>query len=107
MTELYIYEKEIIENPFTNIFENVEGFLLFQSLHSIYKDIEKPLANYSFIYRQLSKDKFIKDSFKPEKFRDWINAEPYNTNVDSKFKTYNNCYTKEKFNFYQFVKSKQ
>jgi hypothetical protein len=106
MMEFHIYEKEIIDNPHPNIFENVEGYLLFQSLYSIYKDIEKPLANYSFIYRQLSKDKYIKESFKPEKFREWINSEPYNANVDTKFKTYDNCYTKEKFNFYQFVKSK-
>lgn len=107
ITELHIFEKEIIENTHPKIFESVEGFLLFESLHMIYKDTDNPLANYSFIYRQLAKDNLIKESFKPEKFREWINSEPYNASVYTKFKTYDKCYTKEKYNFYQYVKSKQ
>tara|TARA_R110000868_G_scaffold225161_2_gene477429 strand:+ start:289 stop:1122 length:834 start_codon:yes stop_codon:yes gene_type:complete len=107
MIELHIYEKEVLENPYPHIFVNTDAFVLFNDLHSIYKDIENPLANYSFIYRQMSKDNLIKDTFKPEKFRDWINSEPYNLEVDTKLKTYDNCYTKEKYNTYQFAKSKQ
>lgn len=107
ITEFYIFEKEIIENPYPQIFQSLEGFLLFDSLHKIYKDTDNPLANYSFIYRQLAKDNLIIESCKPEKFREWINSEPYNANVYTKFKTLDKCCTKEKYNFYQFVKSKQ
>jgi len=108
MTELHIYEREILENPYPHIFVDVGAFLLFQDLHSIFKDLGDPLANYSFIYRQMAeKDKLIKESFKPEKFREWINTEPYNTDVNTKFKTYDQCHPKKKYVIYQYVKKKQ
>lgn len=108
MEQLVIYTREIIENPREDIFVNADAFILFRELHSIYKDTDNPLADYSFIYRQMAeKDKLIKETFKPEKFRDWINSEPYNADVNTKFKTYDKCFTKEKYNFYQYVKSKQ
>ena len=108
MEQLIIYSKEIIENPYPHIFVDADAFILFRELHSIYKDIENPLANYSFIYRQMAeKDKLIKDSFKPEKFRNWLNSEPFELDINTKLKIYDKCFTKEKQIFYQYVKSKQ
>lgn len=103
--KLIISSKEIIENPFPDIFIDVNAYTLFCRLHDIFKNTESPLADYSFIYRQMSeKDKLIKDTFRPEKFRDWVNSEPFCVNVDSKLKTYEKCFTKLKYNFYEFVK---
>lgn len=108
MEQLIIYSKEIIENPYPHIFKDADAFILFRELHSIYKDIENQLANYSFIYRQMAeKDNLIKETFKPEKFREWLNSEPFELDINTKFKTYSKCFTKEKNSFYQYVKSKQ
>lgn len=108
MEQLIIYSKEIIENPYPHIFKDADAFVLFRELHSIYKDSDKPLADYSFIYRQMAeKDNLIKETFKPEKFRDWLNSEPFELEINTKFKTYSKCFTKEKDSFYNYVKSKQ
>lgn len=108
MEKLIIYSKEIIENPYPDIFVDADAFVLFRELHSIYKDTDKVLADYSFIYRQMAeKDFLIKESYKPEKFRNWLNSEPLSLDVNSKFKIYKDCFTKEKYNIYKYVKSKQ
>ena len=105
MTELHIYEKEIVENPYPEIFTSLEGFVLFERLHSVFRNNNQNLADYSFIYRKLVKDNLIFTSFKPEKFREWISGERYNIITDVPLKTLNNCTTQLKKDLYDTLKS--
>jgi hypothetical protein len=63
-----------IENPYPKIFVDAEAYLLFINLHAIfnYKDSNTHLADYSFIYRQMHKDKLILDKFKPQQYINWL-----------------------------------
>ena len=103
MTELHI--KEVVENPHPDIFSNLKGFVLFERLHSVFRNNNQNLADYSFIYRKLVKDGFILDSFKPEKFREWISGERYDIQTDTPLKTLNNCSTQLKKDLYDTLKS--
>lgn len=106
-TELHIYEKEVVENPYPDIFSSLEGFVLFERLHSVFRNNNQNLADYSFIYRKLVKDGLMLASFKPEKFREWISGERYNITTDASLKTLNNCTTQLKQDLYETLKNIQ
>lgn len=93
----------ITENPNPDIFVDLNAFIIFKKLHFIFKDSKHKLADYSFIYRKMSLDQLIHESCKPEKFRKWINAEPYLAEAEPIFKTYDNCKTDIKENIYNLI----
>lgn len=98
----------IEENPHPDKFIDLKAFRLFEKLHEIYKTTDNPLADYSFIYRQMAeKDHLIIDRFRPEKFRAWVAKEPYNIVIPAKLKTYNNCAPKKKLPTYLALKPLQ
>lgn len=105
LTDMNTTTEYLIENPHPDIFVSLKAFVLFRHLHSIFKNSNKKLADYSFVYRQLVKDGLIKDSFKPEKFREWIAAEPYDIGTDAPLKTYDNCKTQQKIDIYTTLKN--
>ena len=105
MTELYIYEKEILENPHPKIFKDIDAFILFERLHSIFKHTNKQRADYGFIYWKMWEDGFILKEFKPEKFRKWIGEEEYKITTSSAFRTLQGCTTQLKEDLYTTLKT--
>lgn len=94
---------EISVNPHDQIFLNADAYKLFQKLFEAFKHTKFLLADFSFIYRTMYKDKLIKDAFKPQMFIDWLNKEPYNICL-SKVKTLNDSSTTGKTQTYNASK---
>ena len=91
-------------NPYPEVFKSLEAYLLFDRLYSSTKDSNTLLADFSFIYRRMSKDQLLQEHQKPEVFRQWLSKEPYNLVLDNKFKTLDNCTTRIKEQSYQDTK---
>lgn len=83
------YNTSAIEiNPYPHIFKDSKSYRIFEYLHNQYKNSNTPLADYSFIYGVMYKNRHILEHFKPEMFRRWIENEPFNIDLKSFLKTY-------------------
>lgn len=92
------------DNPYPEVFSDYNSFKLFEYLHELNKDATNSLAIFSFIYRQMFKDEYLKQNIqKPEVFRKWLSGEPYFLDLDFKFKTLDNCRTDEKLIQYKIA----
>jgi hypothetical protein len=80
-SKLNIKEKTL-KNPYPEVFSNYFSYKLFDRLHSHYKSEKNQLANYSFIYRKMVEDDYIKKIQKPEVFRVWLSEKPYEISID-------------------------
>lgn len=93
----------IDKNPYPDIFLHFDAYVLFERWHSVFQNSKTRLADYSFIYRQMESDGLILEK-KPLKFKKWMNAEPFKTDVEDMFKTYDNCKTEHKISLYKTLK---
>ncbi|SIS36523.1 hypothetical protein SAMN05421768_105349 [Chryseobacterium joostei] len=99
----YLDEK-LFDNPYPHIFQDIKAFQFFELLHQNYKNSNKALADYSFIYRKMYEENLILETFKPEMFRSWIAKEPYSKDSLDKIKTLSNCSTSDKIIIYNNLK---
>lgn len=92
------------ENPHSRIFKSINAFNLFESLkEELIKNASTILADMSFIFRAMHKDKFIYDDIKESAFRTWLNEE-YQIDLDNKLKLYDYCKTPHKISNYGLIK---
>lgn len=89
-------------NPYPGIFTD-KGFLLFDRLHSEYKDTPNILTDYSFIYRIMHSGEYILEHIRPEMFKNWISKKPYEVTIDHKIKTLDRCITDNKMRSYKIA----
>lgn len=60
LSEIENPKEKLLVNKYTHIFKDDFEFTLFQEMHKIYKeDTKHDLANYSFLFYAMQKDKFI------------------------------------------------
>ena len=106
-----LFEKTKIEsnsnsspkNPFPRIFKNGEAFILFDNLKdSLCNDDRTLLADFSFVFRIMHKEKYIYDYIQESEFRNFLSKE-YQIEID-KLKTLDNCSTQKKIDLYNLVK---
>jgi hypothetical protein len=89
------------DNPHARIFLNGKSWQLFDHWRNDVK-ARTQLAEFSYIYRQMSKDGLIYENVKPTEFRDWLNKN-YNTELDE-LKQLSNCDGGNKYSRYQTAK---
>ncbi len=83
-------------NPYPEIFKDFYSFKLFEHLYNNYKESNNLLADFSFTYRKMKADGYIKTHYRPEMFKDWLSKETYNIVLDAGLKTIDRCTTKAK-----------
>jgi hypothetical protein len=89
---------ETIEHP--RIFVENYGFKFFEALKE--SIVKSPLADYSFIYRMMLKDKLIYDTIGDSEFRCWL-SDVYEIEID-KTKQLHRCTTDIKKTLYSTIK---
>ena len=87
-------------NPYPRIFINNYGFKVFERMR---RTVINPLADYSFIYRIMIKDKLIYKSIGDSEFREWL-SDNYQIEID-KTKQLDLCKTVAKEQMYSIIKS--
>lgn len=63
-----VHEDESEPNPYPRIFTSIKAFDKFKKLREEFGDGDEDLANYSFVYHRMVKDKFIYDDYKQKEF---------------------------------------
>lgn len=63
----------------TQIFKNVQGFILFEKLVKICPKVND---TYSFIFLQLAKDGYVYENLSHRVIKDFFNSEPYKITID-------------------------
>jgi len=87
-------------NPYPRIFKDFQAFELFCKLKEVL--VVNPLADYSFIFRRMQKDRFIFEDISEKSFRSWLNSE-YEINIEYKFKLLEYCTTDRKKRIYSMA----
>lgn len=91
-------------NPFPRIFVNYNAYLFFENLKdNICTDKNSELADFSFVFRALYRDKYIYEGVSEREFRDFLD-DNYSIYLN-KLKTYENCSPSKKVNIYNLVKT--
>lgn len=93
---------QLLKNSYNKIFSNDIGFTIFTEMFKCYKDEKNQLANFSFVFQSLHKDKLICCS--QTSFIHFLENEPYNIFID---KIDSRQYgTNKKTNLYNAIKTK-
>jgi hypothetical protein len=58
-TEIESCQTSMVKNQYENIFINDKAYELFLTLHNLYKERKKYLADYSFLYQAMQKDNLV------------------------------------------------
>lgn len=90
---------EKTKNIHPRIFINNYAFMVFERLK---ETIYNPLADYSFIYRKMIKDKLIFETIGDSEFRQWL-SKTYQVEID-KTKQLHRCTTDKKEQLYSEIK---
>ncbi len=88
-------KNELQSNPHSRIFKRGAHFKLFEYLK---ESVKNELADYSFIFRAMQKDKFIYEGIKEKEFRSWLN-DTYGISI-GKLKLHDYCKTQSKVSNY-------
>jgi len=91
------------ENPYPRIFVNYEAYSIFTELQKNLVRARYKLADYSFVYRQMLKDKFIYEGIKEKEFRDWLEQSEFEIKLDDPLKTLTECSTDWKNRIYSTI----
>lgn len=89
------------ENPYPRIFKDYKSSQLFKYLQTSVEE-RTQLADYSFIYWSMHRDKFIYDGVKPTEFMNWLNGTFHI--AFSELKTYENSKKGKRNSNYQTAK---
>lgn len=93
------------ENPYPNIFVNYDAFLFFERLkENICTDQVTQLADYSFVYRKMFKDKYINYEVLPSSFKTFLEIN-YNIFLEQ-LKSWNKLTGKHREKIYDMLKPK-
>lgn len=93
-------------NPYPQIFVDTKAYQFFELLHEKFKNTKYRMADYSFIYRMMYKEKLILETYHSEMYRKWIEEKPYSIDIYQKIKTLDKCSTDKKIILYETLKSK-
>ncbi|WP_289645040.1 hypothetical protein [Maribacter aestuarii] len=90
-------------NPFPRIFKDYNSYVLFDNLKdNICTTQRTELADYSFVFRILQRDKYLYENVQEREFREFIFSN-YQVNLE-KLKTLNNCSPQKKIDLYNLTR---
>lgn len=95
---------EDLNNNFS-IFTSKKAEKLFERYFDSYiKDNPNKLIESSFIYRKMHRKMQIHNSIRAEMFKNFISNPPFNVEINSSLKTYDNCKSKKRESNYNLIK---
>lgn len=98
-----VFENKQDYNPHPRVFINNDKFLFFEELkNKLCTDKKTQLADFSFVFRMMQKEKYIYSDVSEKSFREFL-TNNYEITFD-KLKTYEYCVTDKKINLYNSLK---